>query len=239
MRLPVVMPQTAPAKHATVAEAVIGSLIGRPGLDLTLVDRLELIDAQSTDRMTLDGITVPAAVLNWAPAEETWDALVAIDFRGSRTAHKFDVQAPSQGSSPRRLFLFDLREFESVGLDHLVAELNRLKDSLAVKTFSLGLPSGEKPMPGDAAKTATASVRLPVASKATPPNIPNDSSSVTSETNLKELESNSASVGDEPKTFTASSMVKPGDFPADSNKNSNQAADPLDDLIDQLDDLDV
>ena len=134
MRLPVILVQHHPASGAALADALVGNLIGRAGLDLTLVDRLESIADDSTDRMTLDGITVPSAVLDWQSPEVMLESLSAIEFVGVRCPHRLDPDA-TQNQQGRRLFLFDLRQFEKA--DAIVAELDRLKNSLAVRTFSL------------------------------------------------------------------------------------------------------
>ncbi|MEO1614925.1 MAG: hypothetical protein AAFV88_03690 [Planctomycetota bacterium] len=167
MRLPVVMPQSAPAKSAAVAEALIGSLIGRPGLDLTLVDRLDAIEMGSTDQMTLEGITVPVAVLNWESTGATWASLERINFHGTRTPHRLDPDADGGGSSSRRLFLFDLVAVEKAAVDSVIAELDRLRESLSVRTFSLDSMAGAKVTP-NASKPVTGQ-RVPP--KSSPPSL--------------------------------------------------------------------
>ncbi|KAA5541384.1 hypothetical protein FYK55_17590 [Roseiconus nitratireducens] len=135
MRLPVILVQNPPAGGASVAEALVGDLIGRSGLDLTLVGRFDAIAAGSTDRLTLDSITGPAAVLDWSPVEEMVTALHRIGFEGVRAPHLLDADAsaPSRG---RRLFCFDLRNVNDART--VIGELARLRESLSVKTVSLG-----------------------------------------------------------------------------------------------------
>lgn len=142
MRLPVILVQNPPASGAALAESLVGNLIGRAGLDLTLVNRFDSIAEDSTDRMTLSAITVPSAVLDWQPAGELHSILMQIGFDGVRAPHQLDREPPSAGpaksagASNRRLFLFDLNRHDSA--DQIVAELDRLRKSLSVKTFSLG-----------------------------------------------------------------------------------------------------
>ncbi len=138
MRLPVILVQFPPASGASLAEDLVGNLIGRAGLDLTLVNRFDAIATDSTDRLTLDAITVPVAVLDWRSPDEIRQVLGEIGFDGVRCAHQLDPQVlPSPGStSVRRLFLFDLNQHTDVNA--IVAELNRLRESLSVKTVSLG-----------------------------------------------------------------------------------------------------
>ncbi len=137
MRLPVILVQNPPASAAGLAESLVGDLIGRAGLDLTLVARFDSLADDSTDRMTLDGITVPSAVLDWRSESEMLDVLAAIEFHGSRCPHQLDPGGPfAPGQSPRRLFLFDLTRHKDV--QKIIAELDRLRASLSVKTVSLG-----------------------------------------------------------------------------------------------------
>lgn len=137
MRLPVILVENPPAAGASLAESLVGNLIGRAGLDLTLVDRFDSLSENSTDRMTLDGITVPSAVLDWRSPEETQQVLASISFHGMRTPHRLDPLVPSgTGDSNRRLFLFDLTKHRDAL--SIVAELDRLRESLSVKTVALG-----------------------------------------------------------------------------------------------------
>ncbi|MEO1527232.1 MAG: hypothetical protein AAFX06_17465 [Planctomycetota bacterium] len=148
MRLPVILNQQAPASGQSLAEDLVGELIGRPGLDLTLVDRFSLIRPDSSDQLTLDAITVPSAVLDWQSEDDIHAALQAVGFNGVRCAHELDAQAPAYtpGAGARRLFLFDLRKVGSA--KQVLAELSRLRESLSVKTISLGgLSAGQRSTP--------------------------------------------------------------------------------------------
>ncbi|QDV44186.1 hypothetical protein Enr13x_40480 [Stieleria neptunia] len=137
MRLPVILVQNPPASAAGLAESLVGNLIGRAGLDLTLVGRFDSLAGDSTDRMTLDGITVPSAILDWRSESEMMEVLATIEFHGSRCPHQLDPGGPfAPGKSSRRLFLFDLTKHQDVHT--IVAELDRLRASLSVKTVSLG-----------------------------------------------------------------------------------------------------
>ncbi|MCD0462809.1 hypothetical protein [Roseiconus lacunae] len=149
MRLPVILVQNSPANGSAVAEALVASLIGHPGLDLTLVDRFDSLAPDSTDRMTLAGITVPAAVLDWRTPEELFTTLQGIEFQGYRCAHQLDPDpGPPDSAHRRRLFLFDLNDHRDA--KQIVAELDRIRDSLSVKTVSLGGLAPPKPAPQNA-----------------------------------------------------------------------------------------
>ena len=149
MRLPVILVQNPPAGGTELAETLVGNLIGRPGLDLTLVDRLDSISPDSTDQMTLEGITVPSAVLDWRAPAQTLASLQAIGFNGRRCPHQLDrpdqsdqavdhtASNDSGGISRRRIFLFDLNTHTDANL--IIAELDRLRESLSVRTISISL----------------------------------------------------------------------------------------------------
>ena len=184
MRLPVILVQNPPASGAALAEALVGNLIGRAGLDLTLVDRFESLSADSTDRMTLDGITVPSAVLDWRSETEILSSLATIEFHGIRSPHQLDSAPPTdaQAASKRRLFLFDLTKHRNA--KKIIAELDRLRESLSVKTFSLdsigvtsprlssqrpsSQPPATQPLPGSTDKDLAASQHPLASSHAAP-----------------------------------------------------------------------
>ncbi|MEL6104991.1 MAG: hypothetical protein AAFU85_03090 [Planctomycetota bacterium] len=173
MRLPVILVQHAPAGGQALAEALVGELIGRAGLDLTLVDRFESIRDDSSDRLTLDGIQGDAAVLDWRSADEILEAVGNIGFHGTRQAHQLDGEVnASAATQSRRLFLFDLR----LGVDArvIVAELIRLRESLSVKTFSLAGLAGPSPKKAKPAPVvpAPAPVEAPSPTEPTPGRAP-------------------------------------------------------------------
>lgn len=167
MRLPVILVQNPPAAGATLAENLVGNLIGRAGLDLTLVDRFDSLAADSTDRMTLEAITVPSAILDWRSEDEILKSLAAIDFHGSRCPHLLDpIAQPSPGATTRRLFLFDLTKHRDV--KKIITELDRLRESLSVKTFSLGSVGGGNRNDAGSRRGETMSVVNPVPMPAKP-----------------------------------------------------------------------
>ena len=137
MRLTVILIQPPPPEGVSLAEELVGELIGRPGLDLTLVGRLESLEKSSTDQLTLDSISGPAAVLDWQPASELFESLSKINFLGLPTPHQLAPETPAAtGGSNRQIFLFDLNQLRDARA--ILGELQRLRESLGVKTFSLG-----------------------------------------------------------------------------------------------------
>ena len=153
-RLTVVMIETPPptAGASRLAEDVVGHVIGRPGIDLTLVRSLTSTDAGSTDRLTLDSITGDLAVLDWQEPAATIRDLKSIGFPGHRAPHQWDSSASPVPPASRRIYLFNLNQFEDAG--QVLQELDQLKSKRAVRTFSIGsaqpLPSGGNPGFADA-----------------------------------------------------------------------------------------
>src|SRR6056297_1563232 len=71
VRLPVIMIHSPPggSRWQSLGESIIGELIGRPGIDLTLVGRLSDLATGSTDRLTLESLRGDLVVLDWQPPE--------------------------------------------------------------------------------------------------------------------------------------------------------------------------
>jgi len=217
MRLAVILVQQAPAGAAGLAESLVGNLIGRPGLDLTLVNRFDGIADDSTDRMTLESVGGHAAVLDWHSPVEIARQLEAIGFEGQRWPHPLDPIDPSaesvrQREPPRKLFLFDLNAFADP--NRILAELTRLRESLSVRTVSLdtalrGKSIGTSPSPANDRRTGN-------------PTLPREQSE-TAEANDAGVNLQSDPVRHRPR----------GDSVPETTDRH------LDALIDQLDDLDV
>ena len=191
VRLNVVMVQNGSAGGAAqkLTEAVVGELIGMPGIDLTLIDRLDQIDPNSTDQLTLDSISGDVAVLAWQPVVASLRALTAIGFKGTRARHAHDAQAPSGASVPdgsRRIYGYDLSEFDSqqpvcaglkellasrqirtYGLDSLILNRAPIPEQAAIPEHPTGQPSGQPTPPaGPAAKPAGAPAPISEAARA-------------------------------------------------------------------------
>jgi hypothetical protein len=159
-RLTVIMSEVAPGSstHRHFTESVVGHLIGSPGIDLTLIKRLDAIRDDSTDRLTLEGVSGDVAVLDWHPTDVTRDLLHAAGFDGRRTPHPNDPQAaatdtvtgPMPGSTKRKVYLFDLRDFDDPA--DLCDALSNLRAAMEIRTFTL--------MPGP--KSATPSSRAEI-----------------------------------------------------------------------------
>lgn len=137
VRLTVIMIENAPptAKAGRLAEDIVGHLIGRPGIDVTLIRSLSDLQAGSTDQLTLDSITADAAVLDWQSPESIVRLLNEVGFAGVRAAHRFDSQAPAESTGGRRIYGFDLTQFSEAS--ELTKALDILKSERQVRTFSI------------------------------------------------------------------------------------------------------
>ena len=149
VRLTVIMVHSPPATASAqrIAESAVGEIIGRPGIDLTLVGPPNQIEPSSTDRLTLDSITGDAAVMDWRTPDDLIAALGEVGFMGARARHADDpgvVATPGQ----RRIYAFDLNQVTDA--KDLCQALNKLLADRQVKTVSLaGLtPPKAPPQPG-------------------------------------------------------------------------------------------
>ncbi len=140
IRLSLVLTQSPPAKAVATgsADAIVGELLGLPGIDLTLVGRLESIDEHSTDRLTLQSITGDIVFLDWQTAEQICTGLLSHGIEGVRWPHPHDLQADTTSGPPglRRIYAFDLRQFEKAA--ELRVALQSLHAEKQIKTIALG-----------------------------------------------------------------------------------------------------
>lgn len=158
VRLSVIMVQTATstANAQRLAEALVGELIGRPGIDLALLRPLHGLDPTCTDRLMLEAIAGDVAVLAWQPVAVTLQQLQSLDFTGERALHAFDPQSPVVAAGKRRVYGFNLNEFSSAV--PIVDALYQLQSIRQVKTHTIGACSSQvvsAPLPGERPRSAT------------------------------------------------------------------------------------
>jgi len=137
VRLPVLMVHTPPASAAAqrLAEAVIGELIGRPGIDMVLIGSTAELADDSTDRITLDSLTGDAAVLDWRTPDEIVAGLQRNGLTGVRAPHRHDAEAAANQHRGRKIYAFDLRKFSDAA--KVAAAVMQLNQNRQVRTFSL------------------------------------------------------------------------------------------------------
>ncbi len=141
VRLNVVMNQSPPASPIAqrIGEGIVGEMIGRPGIDMVLVNTSSLEDAQSTDLLTLESITGDFVYLDWKSPEHVLGLFSRCRIEGKRFAHSGDLAAATETTSVtapgRRIYIFDLNQYASPDdVCSAVYELLRLRQ---VRTFSL------------------------------------------------------------------------------------------------------
>ncbi|QDT13222.1 hypothetical protein [Planctomycetes bacterium K23_9] len=226
VRLNVIMVHSPPAKAGAqqLAEDVVGELIGRPGIDVTLVGSLDQAAATSTDMLTMESISSDVAVLDWRSPEQLMETLAKIEFGGDRCRHAEDQEAAPSRPGSRKIYAFDLRRFSDAKL--LCTSLQSLLATRQIKTVSIGglgtalVSSGQSA--GDTPESV--SVRQSAASPAT--SVPEQVSG--------DQNGHQAGVPIEPKDHG----IAP-DSPNDRRgKSSGKPPVDLDDLVDQLDLLD-
>lgn len=145
VRLPVIMVHSPPGggRWQSLGESIIGELIGRPGIDLTLVGRLGDLATGSTDRLTLESLRGDLVVLDWQPPARILSDWHRLGLDGIRSPHP-DDQEPVPVSPPnRRIYAFDLRGFDDAR--PVCDAVNRLLASRQTRTFTLGGIGNGKP----------------------------------------------------------------------------------------------
>lgn len=136
VRLTVVMvhPPRGSGAAQRLSEAVVGKMIGLPGIDLTLIDRLDQINVESTDHLTLHSLAGDVAVLDWQPVGDLIDSLAKLGFDGCRAVHTHDRDGSAKAGA-RQIYGYDLREIESAAV--VCSAINELLASRQIRTYSL------------------------------------------------------------------------------------------------------
>lgn len=137
VRLTVLLIHTNPPTPAADAinDAIIGELIGAPGIDMTLVGAPSTWLDGSTDLMSVESLPSDFAVLDWASTEQILLSLNKVVPGLARAPHRGDPDAPATQPGERRTYVFDLNRFESADL--VVQSLRGLLADRQVKTFGL------------------------------------------------------------------------------------------------------
>lgn len=143
VRLTVVISQArqGTSKQQTLEACLIAELIGRSGIDVSLIGPLSQVEQSTTERLVLEGISGDFALVAWQTAEETMAQLAALQISAQRSAHRADPQA---GTEPgRRIYCFDWNRFSTA--EELAASLGQLLNERRVVTVSLAPPPASTP----------------------------------------------------------------------------------------------
>jgi len=145
-RLAILMIQSpAPGPEAAkLSDAIVGELIGKPGLDLMMVESRGIADQSSTDRLTLESLPKDVAVLDWAAPDQIETKLRQVDPTWTRSRHADDPTIPVAPSDQKRMYAFDLHQIESTA--DLERKLRKLLESNQVKTIPLFVAGKSAPL---------------------------------------------------------------------------------------------
>lgn len=119
-----------------ITEQVMIELLGRPGLDLLIVQSL-VNDETSTDHLAVTALESDIAIVDWQSEETIISRLAALGLAGVSAAHELNPQ-PLQVSSAstRRFYCFDLKlGFKPSQVSATIAKLLAAKQ---VRTVSIG-----------------------------------------------------------------------------------------------------
>ena len=209
MNVLVLRPPGNGSKYHNQFDDVIGQLLGRPGLDVTLLERLPGPDESTTERLALESLGGHIACLAWGEPELVLEDLKAAGKPMVRRAHKNDPQVPTNGTPQEnesvagRLFYFDMRRADAN--QTIFGELQELLKTLQTPMFQIGGGGLAAPPRPVVAKNQTPSP--PIAS---PP-----------------LEI-------QPVAISRDSIVD-----SETDVSGLESSDDLDRLVDELDELDI
>jgi hypothetical protein len=113
VRLTVVISQVGQgsSKQQTLEAGLIAELIGRAGIDVSLIGPLSQVEQSATDRLVLEGISGDFAIVAWQTPERVMEQLAALQISGRRSVHRAD---PHAGAGPgRRIYCFDWSRFST------------------------------------------------------------------------------------------------------------------------------
>ncbi len=127
------------AWHAQ-SDDLLGHLLGRPGLDVTLLERLPDANEDSTETLALESIGGHIACLAW---QDAGAVLADLDRAGrpmTRRPHAGDPEcadgpAPLDSTRYGKMYFFDMRRHGETAT--ILASLHRLLQTLQVPTFQI------------------------------------------------------------------------------------------------------
>lgn len=142
------------------SDDLLGHLLGRPGFDVTLLERLPAAGEDSTETLALESIGGHVACLAWQDAADVVADLERAGRPMVRRPHDgdpdcADAAAPVPGlqqasvSVPQgRMFLYDMRHQGRT--EAVLGALQKLLQTLQVSTFQIGPPAhqvaGRRPL---------------------------------------------------------------------------------------------
>lgn len=207
----IVLRPTGEHRHFDPAcDDAVGQLLGRPGLDLVLLDRIPGPDESGTERLAVESIAGDVACVGWTDAELVSEPLGLLGKRVARVPHRRDQDAaPVQSDEPiAKLYHFDMRR--EGASQTILADLQALLATRQTPMFQIGVGGSTSPKPATASPSQAS----------TPPK------------NVTPIKAATPSPA-KPSTAAVSSLNAPT-----PPLTPNQSTD-LDALVDELDELDL
>jgi len=140
---------------------LLGHLLGLPGLDVTLLERLPRPGDGSTETLALESIGGHAACLSWQEPDEVVADLARAGRPMWRRAHAGDSGGDSNGegvTGAGPMYFFDMRQQRDAR--GTLAELQSLLKTLQVPTFQIAGMSPVRPAVVSPKKAAVASIPM-------------------------------------------------------------------------------
>lgn len=220
------------------SDDLLGHLLGRPGFDVTLLERLPTAGEDSTETLALESIGGHIACLAWQDAR---DVIADLDRAGRpmrRRPHAGDpdcddsaatgsgIPQPPQSARQGRMYFFDMRSQGRT--EAVLGALQKLLQTLQVPTFQIGSPTKQA-----ASGRAVQATQRPVEISQRPESLSRGPVSVFATPDP----STEVPSGTSAKTSTAATRSEPRPLRTDGGATSSQS-DALDRLVDELDAFD-
>lgn len=216
------------------SDDLLGHLLGRPGFDVTLLERLPAAGDDSTETLALESIGGHVACLAWQDAGEVVADLDRAGRPMRRRPHANDpdcddaeatgsgIPQPPQSARQGRMYFFDMRSQGRT--ETVLGALQKLLQTLQVPTFQIGSPA-DKAATGRPAEAT----QRPAEISQQPVSLSRSTVSVFAAPGPSTVTSSQASTG--------TTRNQPRSSPIDRGATSSQS-DALDRLVDELDAFD-
>ncbi|MCC9655208.1 hypothetical protein [Rhodopirellula halodulae] len=170
----------------------VGQLLGRPGLDLVLLDRIPGPNDAGTERLAVESIAGDIACVAWTDADRVSQPLALLGKRVARVPHRRDVDAPTPDvEGPiAKLYHFDMRR--DGAQQTILKDLQTLLATRQTPTFQIGSMGDRKPRvpkanPEEASSQESPAVAPPVSPTPVVREVPRSTSASQAKTNLDAL----------------------------------------------------
>lgn len=152
----IVLRPTGEHRHFDPAcDDAVGQLLGRPGLDLVLLDRIPGPDESGTERLAVESIAGDVACVGWTDAEMVSEPLGLLGKRVARVPHRRDADAESvlDDEPIAKLYHFDMRR--EGASQTILADLQALLATRQTPMFQIGIGGSARPKKASASAPST------------------------------------------------------------------------------------